>query len=195
MQNFLGFRLLRAGFLAVACLLAFGTMGIAAEFSAEFTVKAKGEADMVGKVYVKGQKVRQEVAAEGETQIVILRPDKGVTWMITPEEKMYMELPYQSEGISFEEWTADKEKGAKYLGDDKVAGIECKKFEVVEDGDKTLFWISKKHSFPVKIEDSEATIEYKNIKDASVADSLFEIPSGYEKTVIPPMPAEEGAKE
>ena len=193
MKKSIQFKAVRVGIGAILCFFAFTSLGAAAEFSAEFVVKAQGEADMVGKIYVKGQKVRQELTEEGETQIVILRPDQGVTWMVTPEEKIYMEIPYQSEGASFEEWTPEKEKGAKYIGEDTVSGVASKKYEIVEDGEKTTFWISKKHSFPVKIEDPEATIEYRNIKDGSVSDSIFDVPAGYEKMTVPMMPMEQGA--
>jgi Domain of unknown function (DUF4412) len=163
----------------------------AVEFSADLVIQPKGDEAMSGKIFVKGDKVRQETSEEGETQIMIIRPDKKVTWMITPEEKTYMEMPYQSEDKTFEEWTAEKEKKAKFLGEETASGLPCKKFETVEDGEKTYFWISKQYAFPIKVEDAEVTMEYKNIKDGSVPDSLFELPSGYEKMSMPILPEKE----
>ena len=95
---------------------------------------------------------------------MIIRPDKKVTWMITPEDKTYMEMPYQSEDKTFEEWTPEKEKKATLLGQETVSGIACKKFETVEDGEKTTLWVSTQFPFPIKVEDSEVTMEYRNIK-------------------------------
>ncbi|MCE5334334.1 MAG: DUF4412 domain-containing protein [Desulfobacteraceae bacterium] len=161
------------------------------EFSAEMVIQPKGDEAMSGKIYVKGDKVRQETSEEGETQIMIIRPDKKLTWMITPEEKSYMEMPYQSEDKTFEEWTAEKEKTAKLLGEEVVSGLPCKKYESIEDGEKTLFWISKQYSFPIKVEDSEVTMEYRNIKPGPLADSLFELPAGYEKMAMPIIPGKE----
>ena len=163
----------------------------AVEFSADLVIQPKGDEAMSGKIFVKGEKVRQETAEEGETQIMIIRPDKKVTWMITPEEKTYMEMPYQSEDKTFEEWTAEKEKKAKFLGEETASGLPCKKFETVEDGEKTLFWIPKQFAFPIKVEDSEVVMEYKNIKEGSVPDSLFELPAGYEKISMPVTPEKE----
>lgn len=161
---------------------------MAVEFSADMVIQPKGDQAMTGKIFVKGDKVRQETTEEGETQIMIIRPDKKLTWMITPEEKTYMEMPYQSEDKTFEEWTADKEQKSKFLGEENVSGIACKKFESVEDGEKTYFWIAKQFPFPVKVEDAEVTMEYKNIKEGNIADSLFELPAGYEKMSMPIVP-------
>ncbi len=166
----------------------FGTADAAVEFSADMVIVPKGDEPMKGKIFVKGDKVRQETTEEDETQIMIIRPDKKVTWMITPEEKTYMEMPYQSSDKTFEEWTAEKEKNAKFLGEETVSGMPCKKFEVVEEGEKTVFWLSTQFAFPIKVEDSEVTMEYKNIKLGSLDDSLFELPTGYERMTAPMVP-------
>ena len=97
-------------------------------------------------------------------------------------------MPYQSTDKTFEEWTAEKEKNAKFLGEETVSGMPCKKFEVMEDGEKTVFWLSKQFPFPIKVEVSDVTIEYKNIKSGSLNDSLFEVPAGYEKIAVPLIP-------
>jgi len=177
---------------AFACLalLWSGSAG-AVEFSADMVIQPKGDEALTGKIFVKGEKVRQETSEEGEVQIMIIRPDKKVTWMITPEEKVYMEMPYQSEDKTFEEWTAEKEKKAKLLGEDTVSGLVCKKYESMEDGEKTFFWVSKQFPFPIKVEDAEVTMEYKNIKDGPLAESLFELPEGYQKMSMPIVPEKE----
>jgi hypothetical protein len=172
----------------IAVLMFFGTAYAAVEFSADMVIIPKGEEAMKGKIFVKGEKVRQETMEEDEMQIMIIRPDKKVTWMITPEEKTYMEMPYQSSDKTFEEWTAEKEKNAKFLGEENVAGMPCKKFEITEDDEKTVFWLSKQFPFPIKVEDAEVTMEYKNIKLGSLDDSLFELPAGYEKMAAPIIP-------
>jgi outer membrane lipoprotein-sorting protein len=164
------------------------------EFSADMVITPKGDEPMTGKIYVKGDNVRQETAEEGETQIMIIRPDKKVTWMITPEEKVYMEMPYTAEDKTFEEWTAEKEKKSKLVGEETVSGLPCKKYESVEDGEKTYFWISPKFPFPIRVEDAEVIMEYKNIKEGSVADSLFDLPAGYQKMSMPVMPEGEEPK-
>jgi hypothetical protein len=163
----------------------------AAEFSADMVIVPKGDEAMKGKIFVKGDKIRQETVEEDETQIMIIRPDIKITWMITPEEKTYMEMPYQSEDKTFEEWTAEKEKKAKFLGEETVSGMQCKKYEIVEDSEKTYFWVSSQFPFPIKVEDSEVVMEYQNIKLGPLEDSLFELPQGYEKMAMPIVPPKE----
>jgi hypothetical protein len=160
---------------------------MAAEFSADFVVQIQGEPEMTGRILVKGEKVRHEMTQEGEKQTMIIRPDKNVTWMIMPEEKMYMEIPYQADNKAFEEWTPEKESKAKLVGEEVVSGLQCKKYETEEDGEKTTFWISQKHSFPLKAQDSESTLEYRNIKEDKIPDSEFELPAGLKKMPMPAM--------
>ncbi|NLJ29005.1 DUF4412 domain-containing protein [Desulforhabdus amnigena] len=169
------------------CIVLISAPALAAEFSADMVFQPKGEAPMTAKVYVKGNKMRQEAMEEGEKQIVIVRPDKKVSWMIDPEEKKYIEMPYEDEENLFEEWSLEKQEKAKFLKEENAAGVPCKKYEIDEEGEKTSIWISTKHSFPVKVEDSETIVEYKNIRDGSLEDSLFELPEGYEKISVPTM--------
>jgi outer membrane lipoprotein-sorting protein len=166
----------------------FGAACFAADFSADFVVKSKGEDEIAGKILVKGQKIRQEIAEGEDKQILIIRPDKGVTWMLTTEDKSYMEIPYESQGQAFDVWTAESEKLGKLLGEETVAGYPCKKFELVEEGEKATYWVSKKLAFPIKVQDSESVMEYKNIKEGAVDDALFEVPQGFEKLALPAMP-------
>ncbi len=166
----------------------------AVEFSAEIVVKTKGEGEMTGKIFVKGDKVRQEWTDEGESQIMIVRPDKGYTWMLTPEEKVYMEVPYEAESKGFDEWTPEREQKGKVVGEETISGLQTKKYEIVEDGEKVTYWVSKKYPFPIRVEDSESVMEYKNIKEGDVSDSLFDMPQGYEKMPMMP-PAEDEEKE
>lgn len=161
------------------------------EFSADLVMAPKGDKPMTGKIFVKGDKIREETADGDKTQILILRPDKKVTWMIRPEEKRCFEMPYQPSDNKLEEWTAVEEKNAKFLGEETVSGMPCKKYETMEDGERTVFWISERFSLPVKVENQDETIEYRNIKLDRLDDSLFELPHGYEKTVTKIAPSEE----
>lgn len=169
------------------CILIGSSFSIAAEFSADFVVQTKGEQEMNGKIFVKGDKVRQEMTQEDEKQIMIVRPDKSVTWMITPEEKTYMEISYNSENKAFEEWTKEKEAKAKLVGEETISGIPCKKYEDGAEGEKEYSWISPKYSFPLKLQDNDSTLEYKNIKEGNVPDSQFDLPAGLTKIAMPPM--------
>lgn len=163
--------------------LAFG-----GEFSADILMKPKGEQELQSKIYMKDKMIRHELTEDGETQIIIFRPDKGVVWTVIPGEKMYVEAPMGDSEKTLEEWTPEKEKKAKGLGDDTVSGYPCKKFELVENGEKVTYWVSKKFPFPIKVQDEEAVIEYRNIKEGGIAESLFDVPQGYEKMSMTEMP-------
>jgi outer membrane lipoprotein-sorting protein len=171
------------------CLLVCAHMSIAEEFSADFVVKTFGEPLPVnGKVFVKNGLVRHEVLERGGKQITVVRPDKRVIWVINPDEKMYLEAAYQDSDRKFDSWTPEKEKQAKLLGKETVSGLFCKKYETVEDGQKIIYWISEKLLFPIKIEGKESLMEYKNITEGALADSLFEIPPDYESMTAPTLP-------
>jgi hypothetical protein len=62
----------------------------AGEFAADLTRTQKGKSE-IGKVYVKGDKVREEVVVDGETGVTILRMDKRVSWVLMADNT-YMEI-------------------------------------------------------------------------------------------------------
>jgi outer membrane lipoprotein-sorting protein len=177
-------------------LIVFSSMALAAEFSADLIID-NPEGKFTGKVYVKGDKIRQEFLKEDEKQVMILRLDKGVTWTLMPMAKMYMEIP----GIGKEAADPEIEKKIKdmaekkSLGKEKVSGYVCEKYQYIYH-DKSLGiltqWLSKRLNYPIKTEYKAAAYhmltEYKNIKEEGIPNSLFEIPSGYQKMQLPMMP-------
>jgi hypothetical protein len=172
----------------VSIFLLSGT-GIAADYTADHIMTSGGKKLAEGKVFIKGDMIRQEtVTGEGRGNIMILRPDRNEVWMVNPAEKNYMVLPFQKGDEKFRKWTDREQKKAKYLGKEKVSGLKCKKYEVTEKGRKTYFWTSEKFPFPVKVENKDMYMQYKNIKEKRLSKSVFEIPSGYRKTSIPSFP-------
>ena len=83
MRRILLFSLIFSVSLAVLSLLGPG-QAKAIEFSSDMVIVPKGDEPMKGKIFVKGDKIRQETSEEDGTQIMIIRPDKKLTWMITP---------------------------------------------------------------------------------------------------------------
>lgn len=163
----------------------------ATEFSATVVSKAEG-AVMQGKVFVKGDKMRNEMDMDGETNITILRLDKQVAWIAMPEEKMYMEMPLTPEmqkKMMLKD-PADRAK-MKHLGTETVNGFESDKYEIdlTHEGQtiKQYIWIAKKLDMPIKSETSDGamSMEYRDIKMGGVADAVFEMPQGYQKMEMP----------
>jgi hypothetical protein len=165
-------------------------MVLGAEFSANVHMHHQGQAQKPSKVYVKGEKRRQETSLEGQgKQIMIIRPDKKVVWILMPEDRMYMETSYQEteEEMASMQWTQAKQSRAKYLGEEKVSGYTCRKYEVSHQEDKSYVWVSETLESVLKMESEDGTMQYKNIEQKHMADSLFEIPSGYQKMGYPMM--------
>lgn len=173
----------------VSIFLLSAGVSIAADYTADSVTMSRGKKVADGKIFIKGDMMRQEtVTREGERVIMILRPDRNEVWMVNPKEKKYMVLPFDKSDEKIQKWTDKKQKKAKYLGKEKVSGFKCKKYEMTEGGRTTYSWISKKFPFPVKVENEDVCMQYKNIKTKRLSKSVFEVPPGYQKMVMPSFP-------
>ena len=168
----------------------------AAEFSADMIQKSS-MGNTQGKVFVKGQNYRQEMAMGGQKQIMILQKDKGTVWVLMPQLKMYMEMTAGGQQDMAPPTPEEMEKmgDKKYLGEEKINGYKCKKYRYTPNdpsiGTSTM-WISNKLNFPIKVEmqgsSGPMSVEYKNIQEKKIPDSLFNLPAGYQKMSMPKMP-------
>jgi len=170
--------------------------GNAAEFSADMIQKSP-MGNTKGKVFVKGEKFRQEMNMGGKKQIMIFQKDKGVVWVLMPEQRMYMEISAGGQQNMAPATPEEMEKmgDKKYLGKEKVNGYKCKKYRYTSNDPSvgtTTMWISKKLNFPIKTEmegsSGPMSMEYKNIQEKKIPESLFKIPAGYQKMSMPSMP-------
>jgi outer membrane lipoprotein-sorting protein len=163
----------------------------AAEFSATMVSQAQGQS-MQGQVFVKGDKIRNDMNMGGESNITITRPDKKVVWIAMPQQKMYMEMPL-SDKMQQKMMMKDPEDRAKMklLGTETINGFDCDKYEMdtAYEGKslKQYVWIAKKLGMPIKSvsADGSMTMEYRDIKVGGVADSVFDLPQGYQKMDMP----------
>lgn len=179
----------RFGRLAVSIvfgIVIFSGLCFAANFTATSSMKQDG-ITIYGKLYVKGENMRQEMTIGGKNQVLICRADKNVTWLLDPSQKCYSEVP----GAQNERTMHDslKKMGKeKYLGKETLNGYSCKKYKYTMSGKNAttvIQWRSEKLNWPLKTEikngGKSMVIEYKNIKEVKPADSLFELPKGYKK--------------
>lgn len=162
-----------------------------AEFSADMIMTDAKDKIASGKIFIKGfQKIRQEINVEGETNVTILRLDKKVSWTLMPE-KQYME-------VSFPFDPNQPNKEVEYvettIGNETVNGYACKVIQYTYKDKKLgvlIQWYSESLGFAVKTQTKDSkgkinsTVEYKNIKQGTQPDSLFEIPAGYQKFSLP----------
>ena len=86
------------------------------------------------------------------------------------------------------------EVSRRLIGTETVNGHPAKKYEVTytdagrpEKTERMYQWIASDINFPVKVAavDGSWVVDYKNIKISAQADSLFEVPSDYQKVAMP----------
>ena len=187
-----------------ACLVAIANISgsaEASEFQADVIMTGGMESDD-GKVWVKGQKSRQEIGSAAEKMIIIMDLDQGFHWTLMPDVKMYMKNRIQAKGKGFgpENFvgTQPGKMGAEItkIGTEMVKGYKCDKylftFKNKQMGTMTQ-WFSEKLGYPIKTVNKidklgEITTELQNIQKTYIQDDLFIVPSGYQEMPITQMP-------
>ncbi len=159
----------------------------ALDFSADMVSTVRGGGSFAGKTFVSGDKSRMEAAGA----ITITRIDRGVTWMIVPEQNMFIEQPIDVSKVAGVTDKIPGELERSLLGREAVGEISADKYRVAytEKGRKVtvLQWIDPASGIPVKTasEDGGWSVEYKNLVVGAQPDSLFEVPQQYSKMVMP----------
>ena len=161
----------------------------AAEFSADMETRSKGQIVTQGKIFIKGDLSRHEMSQGGHQVTLINRPDKGVVWTLMPQGKSYIEMAIDPEGEDKlpENWNLELKKEAKELGGETVNGIKCNKYELIDEGEKTTYWIAKKEGQLIRLVTPETEINYSNLHSEHQPDHLFQLPTGYRKFAMPGM--------
>lgn len=169
----------------------FASIVSAFEFSSDVVMTTKNHIT-TSKMFIKDKKIRMET--KGQPSYSIVRGDKNVVWMVMPSQKMYMEIkPDPSQSPKVEE-KIKGEVSRKLIGSETIGGHPTQKYEVtVKSGgkaEKMYQWMATDIKFPIKTAsiDGSWVTEYKNIKMGGQSDSLFEVPAGYKKQVMPAMP-------
>ena len=166
--------------------------------------KERGKMTVEGKIYFsktkKGDKERREMVMMQHKSIIIKRRDKGVSWVLMPERKMYIESTLgvnkdneHDPSLRLEEMNVKLTK----VGKEKIHGIPTTKYKVIDldpDGSRVevFLWLSK-DNIQMKMEgasfsDGEKTRfrqELKNLKVGKQDPKLFEVPSNYNKFNVP----------
>ncbi len=161
-----------------------------------------------GKVWVKGNKSRQEMGTAAEKMILIMDLDRGFQWTLMPDIKMYLKTKIQTKGKGFKPENfmgmqqGPVEAQIKRIGTETVKGYKCDKylftFKDKQMGTMTQ-WFSIKLGYPIKTVNKsdmmgEVITVLQNIKKTNIRDDLFIVPSGYQEMPspqIPQMPAKD----
>jgi len=186
--------------LAVLIVLSFGMAAQVGPtpFSADLTAKDKGGQTMNGKFYFSGEKLRIDMNTERGNMIMVHNIPEKVTYMIMPQQKMYMEMhagqsPMMKRApdirnlksfdpnnpcASLTDTTCEK------VGSETVNGRSTDKwiFTDKKTGEKTTAWVDKKLHFPIKtLSQDGSEMDFTNIQEGAPDSSLYEIPAGYRK--------------
>jgi hypothetical protein len=181
---------------AAGLALGWGAVVQAAEFSADMIHTAGAGQAIQGKVYVKGNRTRNEMQSGPEKTVNIMDMDAKKVWVLLPDQKMYMEMQPTPEMAAAAQKREDVEQMAdmKVLGTEKVEGYECEKilYTYRDKGMGVMTqWVAKELNYPIKVlyegPQGKMTMEYKNIKKGGVPDSAFSLPPDYQKMSMPGM--------
>jgi hypothetical protein len=157
------------------------------EFSADLIQKSDSMT-IQSKYFQKGRKIRTETKTEdGKVVATVIDLEAKRMFQIVPEEKAYMEVPLSGE---FASWAADEKTQQelyerKLIGTETVNGYLCDKYALTpkKNGLEPLTtWIGKKLGVQLKAVGKSYSMEYTNIKEGGLLDSLFSVPPGFKKT-------------
>ena len=176
-----------------------------AEFSAEIVDLQKPGTPTTAKIYFTKDKMRAEPQATSPHGggAVIMNFATQTTIVLMAQQRMYMEMPAQSQGqrlgyAFFQagdvenacgDWqNAGHNQGGSChkVGNESVNGRNTVKYETTSaNGDVSQFWLDPKLRFPVKWQGKNSGGELRNIQEGAQPASLFEAPAGFTKMNIP----------
>ena len=173
-------------FMTGLCVVQAAEMPGQADFSADMSMKYDGQF-MQGRLYVSNGKSRMENPAS----IIIARPDLRVSWILMPQQNMYMEQPIDPRRAPKTSREMPGETERTLIGTESVDGKQAKKFKItyLENGiqAQAYQWLTDDVPIPVKMEalDGSWSTEYRNVHVGAQPDVIFEVPPDYQKMTMP----------
>jgi hypothetical protein len=174
------------------------------EFSATAVQSMPENRTMTGKLYNGKGKVRQEMSQEGQTRVTISDMTQGVTWILNPDRKEYVEIKTQGGGpqagpagrVPLPDDPSHPCQQAKAglkctkLGSEVLGGRQTDKWEVIAtQGEETLqsqVWIDQRLRMPIRMEmPGGMASELRDIKEGPQAPELFSVPADYKRVELP----------
>lgn len=134
-------------------------------------------------LYVDGDKYR----VEHPYGIFLLRKDEKKLFMLMPQNKLVLTLPYTEKELDKYKDLV-QESQTKYLGPETVEGVACAKYQVTSDkGELSYLWTDVAKRVPVKwmTTDGKKTALWKNYVIGPPNPQLFEVPSDYISMSMP----------
>lgn len=158
--------------------------------SYEYVLTMPG-ANMEGKVWLQGNKMKSEMILEGLTVITIFDGDDGAVYTYYPGENQAMKIQGEkSEQMADSplDYTESVDVDIAVIAESvTLDGVRCKVVTMPGEGDEgtTKMWIREDYGIPVRIETSlpeggNMVMEYKNIKIEPLPAGTFQLPAGVE---------------
>lgn len=158
--------------------------------SCDYIFTAEG-ITMQGKMWVQGDKVKNETTAEGQRIIMIF--DGSTFYSYNPAENMAIKFSDDDlQGDSDEVETPlgytediDNDEVITELETVNYEGVKCRVLSVKDKDsrDETKMWVREDYGIPVRVEEKDAggttsVIEYKNIVVGALPADTFKLPAG-----------------
>lgn len=133
-------------------------------------------------VWLKGNKMKSEISAEGEKVINIVDLDKKVMYSYMPSQGIAFRTSFDYSSKYFSPTESIEKYNPVVLGNEIIDGKDCVIVQYSMEGMQIKSWIWKEKGFPIRIEttsgEGKTVIEYKNIEFIEIPDSEFELPAG-----------------
>jgi len=158
----------------------------ALDFSADRVVKS-GKSVVTAHVNAKEDRWRFELShPQGGASIIIVRVDRGSSWLIFSKRRQYLEVPITSDHRLVVSETMEGEVSREFVGDEMLQGYPTELFEVTvkENGDTRQYyrWVTKVQRFPLKTvsKQGEWSEEFRRVVFTAQSPYLFELPQRFD---------------
>ncbi len=177
--------------LTVTALLAGLGGGAAApptEYSAEQTTQI-GAMTIVSKIYVQGEKTRNETRGGTQNAVTIMRRDKGRVWVLWPAMRVYVDQAISAADPRLERDPNAKEE-RELVGHERVGPYETDRFRVTSKnlrGEPIEYyeWHAKTlGGLVVRRKSDYGQVELQKVVIARQPPELFEVPPDFRKLSV-----------
>jgi len=194
-KNHISIRSLLGVMIALVMSVGYSQATTPSGYKADMVV-IQGDDTLTNRIYLSGQKYRIETEEDGQSILVIVDQEVGLTRIINVGEQAFLEMPCDDmrslmndpfQSLRFT--TAAPEVTMKPIGKEVVSDLECEKATLMMyDEDIITQWISTKLGFPVRIvthAQEDRILELRNIEETIIDDGLFQVPEGFSVMEVP----------
>lgn len=156
-------------------------------FQADAHFRAGDDVQMDGPMWYDGGLERREMVMDTQDAILITRPDQGLVFMISPDNKAVMQLSLKPEMQYYSEESLAS-LAAEAVGEEVISGESTIKYRVEggigsNAGVSGFLWITE-DNIAMKFEgmtgDSEVSMFLENVVRGPVDPALFEVPADFQ---------------